>query len=233
MKLASRLFTLVAAAALSGSALAGCDNSESSSGGGGTGGSTTTTSGSTTPSDSTTSSGPVALTPQDLVGEWAGACETYPDGKGGENHLTRDFTLTDKTWDLTFTVYADGACTTGLFTAKIHGPYTLGGLSAKVDGATEGQFGFETNAWTAHIQQMADTFTSAGCGADPWQVEVAQDVGATGCIGVAHKIADCPEEYDLVGIQDDGKLYFGERITDMCSEAGRPAALGPFGLTKK
>ena len=243
MKLASRLSTLFFAVVLSGSALAGCDNSESSSGAGGTGGSTATTSDSTTSSDTTTSdtttsdtttsSGPVALTPQDLVGEWVGGCEAYPNGQGGENYLTRDFTLTDKTWDLSFSLYADAACTTSLFTAKIHGPYTLGGVSAKVDGATEGQFGFETNDWTAHVQQMADTFTASGCGSAPWEVEVSQDVTKTGCIGVAHKVADCPQEYDLVGIKDDGKLYFGERITDMCSEAGRPAALGPFGLTKK
>lgn len=232
MKLASRLFTLVAVAALSGTALAGCESSESSSGGGGTGGATATTSDSTTTTDSTTTSGPTALTPQDLLGEWVSVCEAYPDGQGGMTYLTRDFTLTDKTWDLLLNVYADEACTTSLFTAAIHGPYTLSGLSAKVDGATEGQFAYETIDWTAHLQQMADTFTSAGCGAEPWQVEVPQDVTATGCIGVAHKISECPQEYDLVGIGDDGKLYFGERITNLCTEAGRPAALGPYGLTK-
>lgn len=229
MKLASSLLTTAFAAAFSTLALAGC-TSESSGGGGGSGGST----GTETTTDSTTSdTGPVALTGKDVAGEWASAgCEAYPDGKGGESYLTRDFTLTETTWDLSFSVFGDKDCKVALFTAQIHGPFTLGALSKTADGATEGQFAFETNAWTAHNQQMADTFTGAGCGAGAWEVDKAQEVGGTGCIGVAHKIADCPEEYDLVGIKD-GRLYFGERITDMCTEAGRPAALGPYGLTKK
>lgn len=225
MNLASSLLTTTFAAVLSTLALAGC-NSESSGGGGGSGGATGT--------DTTTSSaGPVALTGKDLVGEWASqGCEAYPNGQGGESYLTRDFTLTEKTWDLSFSIFGDKDCTVPLFTAQIHGPYTVGALSKTVEGATEAEFGFETNAWTAHTQQMADTFTGAGCGAGAWEVEKAQEVGTTGCIGVAHKISDCPEEFDLVSLDGDA-LYLGQRITDMCKEDGRPTALGAYAVYKK
>jgi hypothetical protein len=174
-----------------------------------------------------------ALTGADLAGHWvSGGCEAYDDGQGGKNYLTRAFTLTETTWHLDLAIFGDESCSYALFSAAIDGPLSLGELSTVVDGATNGQFGFQKIVWTAQDQGMADTFTGAGCGAAAWEVGVPQDVSTTGCIGVAHPVADCPEEYDLVGMVD-GKLYFGERITDMCSEAGRPKALGAYGLDLK
>ena len=102
-----------------------------------------------------------------------------------------------------------------------------GAGSATVAGATEGEFAITSNVWTARQGFMADTFTMQGCGAAPWVVDEPQDVAGTGCIGVAHPIAECPREYDVVALLGDD-LYFGERITDLCSKAGRPAALGAY-----
>ena len=177
--------------------------------------------------------GPVALSGKDLAGQWvSGGCESCDNGQGGKNYLTRDFTLTESTWHLELTLFGDEGCTYGLFSVVIDGPYSLGALSTVVDGATDGTFGFQKNVWTALDQGLADTFTSAGCGSAPWEVGVPQEVTETGCIGVAHPVSECPEEYDILGIVD-GKLHFGERITDMCSEAGRPKALVSYGLDPK
>lgn len=176
--------------------------------------------------------GPAALTGQELSGNWiSSACEAYPNGQGGYNYLTRDFTLTDKSWTLDLDLFGDEACSYPLFSAHIEGPYTLGGLSEKVEGATEGQFGIVKNDWTAHDASMAEVFGQAGCGTGTWEVGEAQDVTKTGCIGVAHVVEECPEEFDIVAVEGD-KLFFGERITDMCSEAGRPAALAAFAVVK-
>lgn len=226
MKLTNSLLTTVFATALTTLALAGCGSESSGSGGsGGTGGSDTGT--------STTTAGATPLTAKDLAGEWVSkGCEAYPNGQGGENYLTRDFTLTESTWDLSFSIFGDKDCTVPLFTSKIHGPYTLGALSAKVEGATEGQFGFETNEWTAHTADMAAAFTGAGCGSMPWEVDVPQDVTQTGCIGVARKVSECPQEYDVVSLDGDA-LSFGQRITDMCKEDGRPTALSAYAVYKK
>lgn len=184
-----------------------------------------------TPTESGTGdSGSGALTASDIAGRWvSGGCEAYDDGQGGKNYLTRDFTFTESSWHLELGLFGDEGCTYGLFTVVIDGPYTLGALSSVAEGATDGTFSFQSNVWTALDQGLADTFTGAGCGSEPWVVGVSQDVTQTGCIGVAHPIAECPAEYDLVGLRD-GQLYLGERITDMCTEAGRPQALGPYGL---
>ena len=96
----------------------------------------------------------------------------------------------------------------------------------------EGDFGFTTLVWTAKQQGAADLFNMAGCGAGGWEVDVPQDVGGTGCIGVAKPIAECPEEYDIVALDGDA-LDFGQRITDMCTLAGRPTALNNFPVMRQ
>jgi len=197
----------------------------------GTGGATTgATTGETPTTGATTGEGP--LTAADLVGEFKSTgCEAFPNGMGGENYLTRAFTLTATTWHLDLVLYGDAGCTAKLFSSVIDGPYALLGASATVAGATEGNFSFDTIVWTAHMPSMAETFTMAGCGAAPWEVEVPQDVTATGCIGVAHPVAQCPIDHDVVALDGDD-LFFGERVTDMCSEAGRPQALVPFPVVR-
>jgi hypothetical protein len=56
-------------------------------------------------------------------------------------------------------------------------------------------------------------------------------VSTTGCIGVAHPVAECPIDHDVVALSGDD-LFFGERITDMCKEEGRPQALGPYPVVR-
>jgi hypothetical protein len=172
------------------------------------------------------------LTGAELEGVWSSsACEAYDDGNGGTNHLTRTFSLTPERWALDVTVYGDPDCTFGLFDIAIEGPYTLGG-EAVVAGATNGDFAFASNRWTALAEDMVGVFDQAGCGAGGWEVGVPQDVTATGCIGVAHPVADCPVEFDIVALDGD-ELYFGARVTDMCVEEGRPTALGPYPVVRQ
>jgi hypothetical protein len=171
------------------------------------------------------------LTGADLAGDWtSNGCEAYPDGSGGTNYLTRSFSLTESRWALDFTIFGDADCTYGLFAVAIEGPYTLGG-PASVEGATNGDFGFTTNVWTPLVEDLATVFEDAGCASGEWEVGVGQDVTATGCIGVAHPISECPVEYDIVQLDGDD-LYFGARVTDMCVESGRPTALVDYPVSR-
>ncbi len=171
------------------------------------------------------------LTSADLVGDWTSSgCEAYDDGNGGQNYLTRSFSLTETRWALDFTIYGDPDCSFGLFTAEIEGPYTLGD-PASVEGATNGDFGFSTNVWTPLVEDLALAFEQSGCASGAWEVGVGQDVGATGCIGVAQPIAVCPVEYDIVKL-DGNDLYFGARVTNMCEESGRPTSLVEYPVSR-
>lgn len=168
-----------------------------------------------------------------ITGEWSSSlCEAYPDGQGNTNYLKRHFTITDETWDLRVDLFGDEACSFGLFSIDISGDYELEDASDVVEGATNGTFGFDSIVWTPHITDMAEVFTQSGCGADEWAVGVGQEVSETGCIGVAHPITDCPREFDIVSVQGDD-LFFGQRVTDMCTLEGRPVALNDFAVTRQ
>ena len=174
-----------------------------------------------------------ALVAQDMVGEWSSEnCEAYPDGQGGTNYVTRNFTLTETTWDLNFTVFGDDVCSFPLFSSNVGGPFGLQALSSNVDGATEGTFELEYNDWTAHAENIVTALEQSGCGTGEWSVGVAQDVTETGCFGVAKPKSDCAAEYDVVSIDGD-KLFFGERITNMCAPEGRPAALNSYAVIRQ
>jgi hypothetical protein len=165
------------------------------------------------------------ISPPSLAGRWASAaCETFPDGRGGEVHLRRDFRLTDTTWRLDLAFFAERACTTTLWTVAIDGPYSVVRPSTAVAGAWEAEFAVDTNVWTPKAPDIVTMLTNAQCGTSAWALDVGQDVSATGCIGVAHKKSECPREYDLVKVEGDN-LWFGDRATDLCRAETRPTKL--------
>lgn len=168
-----------------------------------------------------------------LAGHWVSpSCEAYPGANGQTSYLRRDFTMTATTWSLKLTIYGDSGCTAPLFDAQIDGPYQVGAASSQVAGAYEAEFGASTNVWTLRADAMVDVLNGAGCGAGGWQVGVPQDVTATGCIGVAHKKAECPQEYDLVKV-DGSSLYLGQRLTDLCTPERRPTALTTYPVQRQ
>lgn len=165
----------------------------------------------------------------DISGHWASAtCEPG----GPMTFLKRDFVLTQSTWQLDLSVYGDAACTNESFTDQIAGPYTLGNPSSVIPGATEAVFVIKSDVWTAKSAMFATTLTQAGCGAQPWQVGVSQDVTQTGCLGISQKVSDCPQEYDVVKV-DGNNLYFGNRTMSICKVQDRPTSLGSPPLVRQ
>ena len=78
------------------------------------------------------------LSPAQLAGQWVSpVCEAYDDGAGGKNYLTRDFTLTESSWNLVFTAFGDEACSYPLFSGEIEGPYALTGPSDAIADAVD------------------------------------------------------------------------------------------------
>ncbi len=167
---------------------------------------------------------PAPLTGDALVGTWSSpGCEAYPDGMGGMNYLDRQFRLTAEAWSLYGTIYGDATCGYPLFSFSVRGNYEITGGSAEHEGTAEATFRIESNDWVAHAPTLAETFTMAGCGREPWVVGAPQSVLETGCIGVAKAEANCANgELDLLRLDGDA-LYFGERSVDLCTtRAPRP-----------
>lgn len=171
--------------------------------------------------------------PSQLAGHWTSStCEPLPAGSGPAA-ISRDFAINDSEWSLWLTFYSDAACTAPAFASDIIGPYRLGALSSAAGGATEADFGYRSIRFTAYDLASAALFEDAGCGALPWGIGVTQEVGDTGCIGVAPKITDCPFDHDLVKIEND-RLYFGARGgADMCLSENRPQRLNPLPVVRR
>ncbi|MFT3768956.1 MAG: hypothetical protein QM820_26245 [Minicystis sp.] len=102
------------------------------------------------------------------------------------------------------------------------------GASAKVEGASEGVFSFDTRTITPKAQAFADFLdTLDGCGAGAWKVDTAGDIFASGCAALgSYPAAMCPADYDVVKVSADA-LQFGARPADnnMCTADKRPTAL--------
>jgi hypothetical protein len=163
-----------------------------------------------------------APTGDQLAGTWASDCVDPGNGQG----FTLAFDLTESTWAVDYTAFADAACTTRNLTVRIEGPYTLGVASAVAPGTREGDFGFTSKTVTPHNEGAAG-FLPQACGSGTFTVGVPTDITA-GCPGLgAYPVSDCPTDHDIVSVVDD-LLRFGARPADnnMCSPDLRPTALG-------
>lgn len=170
----------------------------------------------------------VKPTAAELVGKWASACAD--NGMGGG--FTLNFDLSESTWKLDYTAYADAACATKNLTVHIEGAYRLGAASKTVMGAREGEFDFGVRTVTPHNDGTA-MFLPMACGGGTFTLDMPTDIKG-GCAGLgAYPVADCPTDYDIVKL-DGNTLQFGQRPADnnMCSADKRPTAPG-VPLTKQ
>lgn len=169
--------------------------------------------------------------PPDLRGRWESGC--VPDGERG---LSLAFDIDDATWALDYATFGDAACASPFLTVHIDGPYEVGAPSSSVPGAHEARFGFAHKTVTPHGEAAAGFLASeSGCGGGTFEDGAPSDVLATGCAGLGQRPgASCGADYDLVSIDAEGRLHFGQRPADndMCTPERRPTALSPLGLRR-
>lgn len=145
-----------------------------------------------------------------------------PEAMGNGTFCTRDFTLTEKTWALVFTVYGDAEAKHPLAAMRFEGPWKVTGPS-KVEGAREALFEFKKKSITLEDGAAAKNLGMDGCGLVVGQ---AKDVSKVGCSFVA-PVEKYGREFDLVARKGE-QLFLGARPADgnMGSEDKRPTALG-------
>lgn len=181
-----------------------------------------------TPPDAT-AGGDASAAPS-LAGRWLSDCIPSPQADGSTQYFRLDFELSASDWEVDYVVHADADCAVPLVTVAIAGPYELERPSSSVDGAWEARFGFASKTIRPEVDGLRDYLDSLeGCGTEPFQTGVAQDVYASGCPAFGqYPEASCSADYDLVRLDGDA-LYFGARPAnnDMCTPANRPTALSP------
>lgn len=161
------------------------------------------------------------MTPS-IVGQWQSeAIEDLGNGAFG----WREFTISEKEWEIVFTLYFDKEKTMPVFTFRAVGPYEIQGKSGNVEGAYNAIFRFAKKYVTLKTdnQEVIANFGFSACNLEKDQ---EKDISEAGCSFLV-SVDTCAQEYDLVKIDGD-TLSLGARPADgnMCTEDRRPTALG-------
>lgn len=137
----------------------------------------------------------------------------------------REFTFDHGHWTLRFTLALDPAFSHPVFEFRTKGSYRVLGPSAAVPGAFEADFREEAKLVTllTDDQKLVEGFGLAACGL---HTGVEKDVSVVGCAGWK-PVSICPEDHDLLALDESGGLHFGVRPSDndMCTADKRPTAL--------
>jgi hypothetical protein len=133
---------------------------------------------------------------------------------------------------MTFTLALDPGMQARVFSFRTLGPYAVGAPSS-VAGAYEAVFGEERKFVTLHATdpKLVAAFGLAGCGL---VAGVEADISAQGCARWK-PVAQCGEDHDLLALDAQGRLFFGQRPqdNDMCTPDRRPAALFPHPVVRQ
>jgi hypothetical protein len=155
---------------------------------------------------------------------------TYADAKPyayGKAWGHRTFTFNNSKWTLNFTLALDPELKMKVFEFRTLGSYKVQEKSTTVPNTYDAIF-FEDKKYVTiktTDQNLINAFGFTPCQMKP---NVEKDISENGCSGWK-SVKDCPGDYDLVSIDYEGKLYFGERPVDndMCSPEKRPTRLTP------
>jgi hypothetical protein len=155
---------------------------------------------------------------------------TYADAKPynyGKAFGKRVFTFNKGKWSLIFTLSLDAEMKVPVFTFRTFGKYQLQEKSSTVADTYNAVFFEEKKFVTLKTsdENLIKAFGFTSCGLTP---NVEQDISITGCSAWL-PVKECPADYDLLSLDKDGKLYFGQRPADnnMCSQDKRPTQLTP------
>lgn len=148
----------------------------------------------------------------------------YPYGKAWGKRV---FTFDKGRWTLTFTLGLDPELRMQVFQFRTKGTFKLQQPSKSISDTYEAVFYEDKKYVTLKTsdQDLIQAFGFAACGLKPNQ---ETDISANGCAAWL-SVKDCPGDYDLLSMDQSGKLYFGERPADnnMCSPDRRPKKLTP------
>lgn len=158
-----------------------------------------------------------------LKGTYADA-KPYNYGKAWGNRI---FTFDKGKWTLVFTLALDPEMKMQVFEFRTYGTYKLQEKSTKVPDTYNAVFYEEKKFITLKTddKNLINAFGFAPCSL---QKNKEQDISITGC-AAWKPVKDCPGDFDLLSMDAQGKLYFGDRPADndMCSPEKRPSKLTP------
>lgn len=155
---------------------------------------------------------------------------TYADAKPyayGQAWGRRVFTFDKGRWTLHFTLALDPEMKMQVFQFRTLGTYKIQDKSNKIPNTYHALF-FEEKKFLTLKTKDENLIKAFGFTPCNMIIDVEQDVSASGC-SAWKSVKECPRDYDLLSLDSEGKLYFGNRPqdNDMCSPEKRPTSLTP------
>lgn len=145
----------------------------------------------------------------------------------GEAFGQRIFTFDEGKWTLSFTLGLDPKLENEVFQFRTVGTYQVLDQSNIVENAFNALFLEDKKYITlkTDIPNLAEAFGFSTCGLIK---DVEKDISEVGCATWA-AVTDCNEDHDLLSLDENGLLHFGERPADnnMCTVEKRPTKLTP------
>ena len=145
----------------------------------------------------------------------------------GEAFGQRTFTFDHGKWTLSFILGLDPNLEHQVFQFRTHGSYVITEPSSELKNVYNAEFGEDKKYVTLKTDnpQLIEAFGFSTCGLTPF---VEADISVSGC-ALWKPVSICPVDYDLLSLDKNGLLYFGERPADndMCSPEKRPTSLTP------
>lgn len=145
----------------------------------------------------------------------------------GDAFGQRIFTFDQGNWTLEFTLGLDPKLENQVFQFRTYGSYNIVNAFTKVENAFNAEFGEDKKFITLKTDnpQLIEAFGFSSCGLTPF---IENDISENGC-SLWKPVSECPVDYDLLSLDENGLLYFGQRPADndMCSAEKRPTSLTP------
>jgi hypothetical protein len=167
---------------------------------------------------------------QDLKSKLENLSGTYADAKPyayGQAWGQRIFTFDKGKWTLKFTLALDPDMKMQVFEFRTVGSYAVLDKSKSLADTYQALFLEDKKFITLKTSDanLINTFGFAPCG---FTKDVELDISANGC-SAWKAVSICNQDHDLLSLDSEGKLYFGERPADndMCSADKRPTKLTP------
>lgn len=167
---------------------------------------------------------------QDLKSKLENLSGTYADAKPyayGQVWGQRIFTFDKGKWTLKFTLALDPEMKMQVFEFRTVGSYSVLEKSKNIADTYNALFLEDKKFITLKTSDvnLINAFGFAPCGFTP---NVEKDISANGC-SAWKAVSICNQDHDLLSLDAEGKLYFGERPADndMCSADKRPTKLTP------
>lgn len=167
---------------------------------------------------------------QDLKFRLENLSGTYADSKPypyGQAWGQRIFTFNKGKWTLKFTLALDPDLKMPVFEFRTFGSYAVLEKSKSLADTHHALFLEDKKFITLKTTDanLINAFGFASCGLTK---DVEKDISDEGC-SAWQAVSICNQDHDLLGLDKEGKLYFGERPADnnMCTPEKRPTKLTP------